>query len=307
MSETLPVIYNPTAGAQGSRKLRRALKALEELEFKAELLPTSGTGTATGLARRAAEEGIQRLVVAGGDGTINEVVNGIAGSSASADYSIAEHGTELAIIPTGTANVLAIELGIPLKVEEAAKLAVSGKCTSIDLGLADGRFFTLMAGVGFDALVIKNINPVLKKSIRRAAFPVTGVLTLMQKDLPGLLVQSRDRTTEGYFAVVSNSRYYGGRFGPNPKASITDGLLDVCVLKGKSFQKMLNFWVAALKKEHLDEPFAEYFRSSEVEVSCPGGAPVPVQTDGEVVGELPMRIAVKPGALKVCAGSRGET
>lgn len=296
MSEPLPVIYNPTAGSQGSRKLRRALKALEELEFEAELLPTSGIGSATGLARRAAEKGMRRLVVAGGDGTINEVVNGIAGS-----------GTELAIIPTGTANVLAIELDIPLKMEEAAQLAARGKSKSIDLGVADGRYFTLMAGVGFDALVIKNLNPVLKKSIRRAAFPVTGVLTLLQKDLPGLLVRSRERTSEGYFAVVSNSRFYGGRFGPNPRASITDGLLDVCVLKGKSFQEMLNFWVAALKKEHLDEPFAEYFRSSEVEVSCPQGAPVPVQTDGEVVGELPMRIAVKPGALKVCAGGGGET
>lgn len=307
MSEILPVIYNPTAGAQGSRKLRRALKAIEELGYEAELLPTSGIGSATELARRASEKGMRRLAVAGGDGTINEVVNGIVGGSSRVDNGIAANGTELAVIPTGTANVLAIELGIPLKVEEAAKLAVMGKCRSIDLGLADGRYFTLMAGVGFDALVIKNLNPVLKKSIRRAAFPVTGVLTLMQKDLPLIEVRSQGRTAEGYFVVVSNSRYYGGRFGPNPKASITDGLLDVCVLKGKSFQEMLNFWVAALKKEHLDEPFAEYFRSSEVEVSCPRGTPVPVQTDGEVVGELPMRIAVKPGALKVCAGGGGET
>lgn len=294
MIRHLPLIYNPAAGGQGGRRVRRALKVLEELGVEAELLPTSGGGSATGLARQAVDRGLPRLAVAGGDGTINEVVNGLAGNE-----------TELAIIPTGTANVLARELDVPLKAASAARLAARGDSTRIDLGLAGKRYFTLMAGIGFDALVIKNLNPVLKRSIRRAAFPVAGVLTYLQRELPLITVRSREHSAEGYFVVASNSRYYGGRFGPNPRACITDGLLDICVLKGKSFPEMLNFWTAALKKKHLDEPLAEYFRSREVEVACTADETVPVQTDGEVVGELPLRISVKPGALKVCAGGGG--
>lgn len=292
MPESLPLIYNPTAGGQGARKVRQAVQALEALGVRAETLPTSGTGSAVSLARRAAEKGIPRLAVAGGDGTVNEVINGIA-----------ESGTELAVIPTGTANVLAMELDIPLDVGEACRLAARGDSTSVDLGIAGERYFALMAGIGFDALVIKNLNPVLKKSIRRAAFPVTGLLTFLKKELPLLSVRWGRRHSDGYFVIAANSRYYGGKFGPTPQASMTDGLLDICILKGNSLQEMINFWVAALKKEQLDEPLAQHFRSREIRVTCPSGAPVPVQTDGEVVGELPIRVAIVPGGLKVCAGA----
>lgn len=290
-NSALPLIYNPIAGGGGERKARRAVKVLEELGCRVEPLPTSGAGSATSLARRAARKGVRRLLAAGGDGTINEVINGIAGS-----------GTELAVIPTGTANVLAIELEIPLKIPEACRLAYEGESIAVDLGLAGDRYFALMAGVGFDALVIKNINPVLKKSIRRAAFPVTGLVTLIQEDLPLLKVSAPGHESEGYFVIVANSRYYGGKFGPTPEASMTDGLLDVCVLKGKGLQDMLNFWVATLRKNYVDAELADYFRAKAVEISCPCGEPVPVQTDGEIIGELPLEVSVVPAALKVCSG-----
>ncbi len=289
--KTLPLIYNPAAGGSGERRARRAVRALEGLGCLVEALPTSGTGSAASLARRAARQGAPRLLVAGGDGTINEVANGIAGSS-----------TELGIIPTGTANVLAIELGLPLKISNACRLACQGGSTSVDLGLAGDRYFTLMAGVGFDAFVIKNVNPILKKSIRRAAFPVTGLVTFIQQDLPLLAVSAPGKEVEGYFIIISNSRYYGGKFGPAPQASMTDGMLDVCVLKGKSLQEMLNFWVAALRQSHVDSSRAEYFQAAEVAISCPFGEEVPVQTDGEIIGELPLKIRVAPAALRVVAG-----
>ncbi len=291
MSAALPIIYNPIAGGGSERRVRRAVSALAELGCQTELLPTSGTGSATGLARRVVASGAPRLVAAGGDGTINEVINGMAGS-----------GTEMAIIPAGTANVLALELDIPLRLREACELACSGQSTAVDLGVAGSRYFALMAGIGFDALVIKNIIPVLKRSIRRAAYPVTGLVTLLQQDLQPLQVEAAGRRREGYFVVVANSRYYGGKFGPTPEASMTDGLLDVCVLKGKSIQEMLNFWVAALRRNHVDPSLADYFCAERVEVYCPSGEPVPVQTDGELIGELPMSITVAPGALRVCTG-----
>ncbi len=291
MSETLPLIYNPIAGGGCERKARKAQKKLAALGCQAELLPTSGVGSATSIARRLAGAGAPRVAVAGGDGTINEVINGLALSD-----------TELAIIPAGTANVLAMEMQVPLKIATACRLACESSSVTIDLGLAGSRYFALMAGIGFDALVIKNIIPALKKSIRRAAFPVTGLVTLIQKDLSLLQAAAQGHQSSGYFVIVANSRYYGGRFGPVPEASITDGLLDVCVLKGKKLQKMLNFWAAALRQNHVDASLADYFRTTAVDINCPGGEPVPVQTDGEVIGELPLKVSVVPAALKICSG-----
>ncbi len=287
----LPLIYNPISGAGSERKVRKAAKKLAALGRRAELLPTSGVGSATSIARRLAAAGTPRVAVAGGDGTINEVINGLALS-----------GTELAIIPAGTANVLAMEMRVPLKVGEACRLACEGGSVTIDLGLAGRRYFALMAGIGFDALVIKNVIPALKKSIRRAAFPVTGLVTLIQSDLPLLKVAAPDHESEGFFVIVANSRYYGGKFGPVPEASITDGLLDVCVLKGKKLQEMLNFWAAALRHNHVDSSLADYFRAAAVDISCPSGDPVPVQSDGEVIGELPLPVSVVPAAIKICSG-----
>ena len=291
MNDFLPLIYNPIAGGGSERRVRRAASALAEMGCRTELLPTSGSGSAIGLARRVVAAGARRLMVAGGDGTINEVINGMAGSE-----------TELAIIPAGTANVLALELDIPFRLRDACELACRGASVAVDLGRAGDRYFALMAGIGFDALVIKNIVPVLKRSIRRGAYPVTGLVTLLQQDLQPLRVEAGGRTSEGFFVIVANSRYYGGKFGPMPEASMTDGMLDVCVLKGKSIQEMLNFWVAALRRNHVDASHADYFRAQKLEVSCPSGDPVPVQTDGEVIGELPVSISVAPRALRVCAG-----
>lgn len=273
-------------------KAKSAAREMERLGARVELLPTTGPGSATGLAAQAVAGGATRIAVAGGDGTINEVINGFSPGK-----------TELALIPAGTANVLALELAVPFGVREASRIAVRGRATSIDLGLAGGHAFALMAGIGFDAMAIKNLNPVLKKAIRHAAFPISGLKTFVQEDLPLLRVSGHGILCEGYFVVVSNSKYYGGRLGPNPEASITDGLLDVCVVKERSFASMVNFWLRALVNARLDDGRAEYYRVRELEVSAPGGEPVPVQTDGDIIGELPMIFTVVPGGLKVCRGN----
>lgn len=291
MSNILPLIYNPTAGGGCQRRVQKAITYMQELGAKVEALPTTAPGSATKLASQAVAVGARRIVAAGGDGTINEVINGLTGSN-----------TELAIIPTGTANVLALELGVPVNTKNAAYLAVRGKSSCIDLGRAGDRYFALMAGIGFDALVIKNLNPLLKKSIRRAAFPVSGLVTFIQTDLPLISVSAPENKYAGYFVIVANSRYYGGRFGPAADASMTDGLLDICVLKGKSLNQMLKFWMAALRKSKLDKSQADYFRAEAVQLASPAREPVLVQTDGEVIGKLPMRVLVVPSALKVCAG-----
>ncbi|MHB8791954.1 MAG: diacylglycerol/lipid kinase family protein [Thermoleophilia bacterium] len=287
----IPLIYNPAAGSCGERRAMKIATALESYGAVVVPMGTKARGDATVLARKAADSGAGRIVVAGGDGTINEVVNGMAGRD-----------IDLAVIPVGTVNVLAKALSIPSHVNDACRLAVRGESIPLDLGIAGDRYFTLMAGVGFDALTIKNLDPVLKRALRHAAFPISGIKTLVTEELPLIKVKGGGHETEGYFVVAANSRYYGGRFGPTPLAHMQDGLLDFCVLKEKSFTEMIRFWVSALLKEQLDEPLAEYFRSDMAEINCPSGKPVLVQTDGEIVGELPVKIGLIPGGLRVCAG-----
>lgn len=291
MNQKIPVIYNPAAGSKNGVNRRRLEKAFSGLGAGVELMATAGPDSARKLAAEVNRRGAGRLIVAGGDGTINEAINGLAGGD-----------TELAIIPTGTANVLALELEIPFKLEKACSLALEGSSVPVDLGLAGRRYFILMAGIGYDALVIKNINPMLKRTIRRAAFPFSGIGTFFREELSLLSIRTDDYKTEGYFVIASNARYYGGRFGPNPKASMTDGLLDVCVLKGQSLPEMLNFWLGAFSKGTIDSAVAESFRTPEVEITCPPGASVPIQTDGEVVDNLPVRVSIAPKALRVCPG-----
>lgn len=286
----LPLIYNPAAGSCDER---RAMKIAAALEASGAVVTPTGTkapGDAIRLAGQAADNGARRIVVAGGDGTINEVVNGIAGRE-----------VELAVIPVGTVNVLAKALSVPSNINDACRIAVRGESIPLDLGKAGDRYFTLMAGIGFDALTIKNLDPVLKRALRYAAFPISGIKTLVTEELPLISVRGGGHETEGYFVIAANSRYYGGRFGPTPLAHMQDGQLDFCVLKEKSFSEMVRFWVSALMKEQLEEPLAEYFRSDEAEISCPSGAPVLVQTDGEITGELPVKIGLIPGGLRVCA------
>ena len=287
----IPFIYNPMAGGGSERKIRQAVHELENLGGVLEPLPTPGPGSARAIARDAAAAGAGRIIIAGGDGTINEVINGIG-----------ESDIELAIIPVGTANVLAKALSVPMQIRDACRLAMRGEIIRLDLGLAGDRYFALMAGIGFDALTIKNLDPLLKKTLRHAAYPISGIKTLITEELPLISVTAGEHMTEGYFVVAANSRYYGGRFGPTPLAHMQDGLLDFCVLKEKNIPDMLRFWVSSLRREQLEEPTAEYFRAGSAHISCPAGSQVLVQTDGEVVGELPMDVSVIPGALRIRAG-----
>ncbi len=218
-------IHNPTSGGgERRRDLPLILKGLEGQGFAVDERPTTGPGSATELAASAAGEGFDVVCVLGGDGTVNEALNGLAGGE-----------VPLAIIPTGTVNVLAMELGIPLDPPDAVRVVGRGTESWIDLGLAGERYFGLMAGIGMDAAVVASLNPTLKKALKEAAFAVHGVATYLTHDEPLFRLTSDEREVEGYFAVFGNAANYGGAFGITPLADMRDGLLDVCVLTDKSF------------------------------------------------------------------------
>jgi len=288
----LAAIYNPHSGGGGYRRdMPLIFAALRGLGYTVEELQTEEPGDASRLAREAVAAGFDVVAACGGDGTVNETINGLAGSE-----------TPLAIIPTGTVNVLAMELGIPLEPPDAVKLlgAGSGNISWIDLGLAGDRYFGLMAGVGMDAAVVASLNPVMKKALKEAAFAVQGLGTYLTHEDPLFRVTTDERTVEGYFAVFGNSSNYGGAFGITPLADMRDGLLDVCVLKDKSLVSTVWYWVTALINAHITHPKVEYFRTERAMIEAvEEDKEVLVQTDGEVAGKLPMECKVMPRALRV--------
>lgn len=286
----LMAIFNSHSGGGGYRRdLPLILDSLRGLGYDVEERETAGVGDATRLAREAVEQGLDLVCAIGGDGTVNETINGLAGAE-----------VPLAIVPTGTVNVLAMELGIPLDPPDAVKLLEVGTVSWIDLGLAGDRYFALMAGVGMDAAVVASLNPVLKKAFKEAAFAVQGLANYLTKEEPLIRVTTAERTVEGYFAVFGNSSNYGGGFGITPLADMRDGLLDVCVLKDKSFLSTIWYWSAALINAHIKHPKVEYFRTEAAEiVTVEEGKEVLVQTDGEMAGKLPLTCRVVPRSLRV--------
>jgi len=288
----LAAIFNPYSGGGGYRRdVPLIFAALRGLGYSVEELQTQEQGDASRLAREAVAAGFDIVAAVGGDGTVNETINGLAGSD-----------TPLAIVPTGTVNVLAMELGIPLEPPDAVKLLGEGAGTVswIDLGRAGDRYFGLMAGVGMDAAVVASLNPTMKKAFKEAAFAVQGLATYFTHEDPLIRVTCQERTVEGYFAVFGNSSNYGGTFGITPLADMRDGLLDVCVLKDKSFVSTVWYGAAALINAHIRHPKVEYFRTESAMVeTVEGDEEVLVQTDGEVAGKLPMKCEVVPRALRV--------
>lgn len=290
LGRLLLAIHNPHASGGGYRRdVPLMLDALRGLGYEVEERETEAVGHATVIAREAVGEGFDVVCAIGGDGTVNETLNGLAGSD-----------VPLAIIPTGTVNVLAMELGIPLDPPDAVSLLETGSVSSIDLGLANDRYFGLMAGVGMDAAVVASLNPLMKKALKEAAFAVQGLANYLTREEPRIRVETTERTVEGYFAVVGNSSNYAGGFSITPLADMRDGLLDVCILKDKSFLSTATYWTAALLNAHVRHPKVEYFRTEEAHIVCVDeGKEVLVQTDGEIAGSLPVTCRVVPRALLV--------
>lgn len=286
------LIYNPTA-----RRIRGNVEKINlvyHLLFKngidAEPVATTKAGDATDMARRAVEQKKELIVVYGGDGTINEVVCGMA-----------ETSIPLAIIPGGTANVLARELGISWDVKAAIRVVANGEPKRITLGLGDGRYFHSMAGIGIDASIVKGVDPYLKDALGVGAFWVEGLRHFFY-DLPTfrILVDGKDYVST--FAVLGNTRSYGGRFVITPLANITEEVFDVCIFTTQSKLRYSMYLPLAFFGTHLRFPDVIYLKAQRVYAECE--KPIYVQMDGELVGQLPMQFRTVPNALTVIVPKR---
>ena len=282
------IIGNPEAGGvRYEGRLKRCAEILSSGGLAVEVWPTEQPQHATELATLA---GSRLVVAAGGDGTVNEVVNGLA------------HDATLGILPLGTANVLARELGLPLKAEEACKHILSGEVGRIDTGVATDhegteRRFTCMAGMGLDALVVEEVTPRLKRILRMLAFPLMAFKVYSEGDLPMLHIEHGDDTYLTQFAIVANGQYYGGDFRTAEDAALTTGKLKVVLVERVSWLLRPDVLASILTKRPLDRSMRS-FTAKELRATSPG-VRVPVQLDGEVWGRLPMSFRIEPGALKV--------
>jgi len=289
MGEEAVIIGNPNSGRAGSKGyLERCAKDLRSGGLDVEVMNTERPDHATELASLA---GDRLVVAAGGDGTINEVINGL------------NKDATLGILPLGTANVLAREIGLPLDVERACERILRGERTRIDLGVArneDGveRRFACMAGIGFDAHVVRAVTPRLKRYLRGLAFPVMAFKVLFQKDLPLVQVIHGDTTHVTRFAIIANGHYYGGDFRVTRPGLLTNGELEAILVERVSVLLRPDIFARIMARRPLDRSMKS-FTAREIDALAPDAAGVPVQIDGEVWGSLPMSFRVEPGALEV--------
>jgi len=282
------IIGNPEAGrARRKDCLKNCAEILRSGGLEVEVWPTERPQHATELAALA---GARLVVAAGGDGTINEVVNGL------------ERDAALGVLPLGTANVLARELGLPLKAEAACERILGGKERRIDVGVATDhegteRRFTCMAGMGFDAHVVNEVTPSLKRYLKIMAFPLAALKVYLEGDLPPLHVVHGDDTYVTQFAIVANGQYYGGDFRVAEDAALATGKLEVVLVDRVSWLLRPDLLTRILAKRPLDRSMRS-FAAKELRAKSPG-VHVPVQLDGEVWGRLPMSFRIEPGALKI--------
>lgn len=286
MPKTL-VIFNPAARGEKSQRLRAFLDA--KIGPDVTLAPTQYAGHAKTLAAQAADRGFDIVVAAGGDGTINEVVNGLDPSH-----------VLLGVLPLGTVNVFAEELGIPRKLEAAWNVLQECNVRTIDLGCAEAggqrRLFVQLAGVGFDAQTVRTNNWELKKKIGMLSYLVAGAQVLWEPR------RAVDVTPggQGCIVLIGNGRLYGGKLALFPKAQMDDGKLDVCVFEQWNGLAVTRYLLGVLQGKHTQLPDVKYFQTDSFECRA-HSTPVLYELDGEDAGEAPVRFSVLPRALRVIA------
>lgn len=345
------LIFNPNAGQadQLRSQLDRAVTLWQSEGWQVDRAPTNYSGHATEIARQAAIQGYDYAIAAGGDGTVNEVMNGLIHSN-----------TALGTLPIGTVNIWAREMGLPMDIVGAAHELLTAKIKTIDVGQArpirystksiksksiksvksiksikklassasqsqsqsslpssslsetgiesvsSDRAFLLMAGIGFDAAVTENIDPREKKKlgaiayVKRAiqlAWQFRGVRTLLRID--GKRVRGRI-----LMIIIGNSQLYGGVVKMTAHAIVDDGLLDVCVIKGRSMLTAPFRLFSVFTRNYNRDPKVAYFKAQRIDIQ--GKKQLPIQIDGDFLGRSPMEFEILPRSLRVLVPAHAD-
>jgi diacylglycerol kinase (ATP) len=292
------LIYNPVAGPHDvTNELAGVLAYLESCGWEVTLRKTLGPGDATTYAREAVAQHCDMAVAVGGDGTLGEVVNGLAGSNCT-----------LGTLPVGTGNVWANMIGLPLSPSrehsvllDAARVLVEGKVHQIDLGKAGERYFLLWTGIGFDAQIAHDIEPYreMRRSLGNLTYFVTAaaVTTVLRGTRMTVVIDGKAMRQRFLLIVVTNAQLYGSSWRLAPQARLDDGLLDVYLFKGSSGLDAWRHYFMILLGKHRHDPKVETYRARRIEIR--GAKTMPLHIDGEPTGYTPVTITVVPRALRV--------
>jgi YegS/Rv2252/BmrU family lipid kinase len=287
----LRVIQNPAAGRGRQHMFDRVLRRLRGLGAAVTVVRTQAPGDAEALARAAAAEGCARVVAAGGDGTINEVINGLSGSQVA-----------LGIVPLGTANVLAQEIGLTRDPDRIAAAIAGGALRRVSLGrvvseAGRGRHFTLMAGVGFDAHVVADVDLALKRRIGKGAYVAEFARQLFAFKFPTYRVVVDGATHEAASVVIAKARYYGGPYSCAKDARLEDTEFHVCLFERPGALAAVRYGIALTGGRLEGRGDYRILRAAHVRVEGPAGDPV--QGDGDVIAALPLAVEMAPAALRL--------
>jgi YegS/Rv2252/BmrU family lipid kinase len=292
-SPHITLIYNPVAGrlrGKGRDRLGRAEKILADAGYAVSMRPTTAPGAAGDMARKAIAEGTQLILAAGGDGTINEVLDGMAHAS-----------VPLGILPAGTANVLATEVGLGSDLERAAGLIPHCSARRIAIGRLDcgstPRHFLSMAGAGFDARIVYHLSAGLKQRLGKAAYWIGGFAQAVRR-YPEFEIEI-DGRAQGIcsFALASRVRNYGGDFEIARRASLLDNHLEVVLFRGRHALPYLKYLGGMIAGQLAGMQGVTFLTAHHVRVFDSRDRRVYIQVDGEYAGRLPAEISLAPEAL----------
>ena len=288
MKPLVVIIANPAAGRASAEEIRHAARFLEGKGCIAEILLTQKRGDAERFAREALLKKPLFIMAAGGDGTINEAVNGMAGSE-----------TPLAVLPLGTTNVLARELNISNDISTYPDKALAGDFRTASMGRIEAgggsRYFSLMAGIGFDGRAVHDMNPSLKNVSGEAAYFLSGLMSLVRYSPDNISLTIEGREYPAHSAIVGKSSRYGGDYRITPDAGLFDPFFYTCIFQGRTRRDLLRYVFGVLRGRHLEYKDVAYLKSDFVEIR--GSAHI--QIDGDYFGTTPAGISIEKDALKI--------
>jgi len=277
------LIANPIASRFSSRQLKKIenfLRHRASLDFSI----TSKKGDAETYAR--ADKDSDLIIAVGGDGTINEIINGIA-----------ERETPLAILPMGMSDVLATELKIPVDIEKALNIALTKPPRKVSLGMINGRYFAAMVGIGFDAEAVFHVNPKTKPIFCEGAYILSGLKVLLKYKPPLMHIKANNELLHGYNAFIGNASCYAKYFKVTPEASLLSPSLDLCLLMSGGRSNLLRFVAGVITQRHTK--FKDVYCAKYNELEIFSENVVHIQVDGDYFGTLPARINIVPDALNL--------
>lgn len=292
MEAPVVLIANLAAKRSSLKKIERAVEILRLAGREVTVRFTENPSDAERFAKEASGNGVPLIIAAGGDGTFNEVINGIAKTD-----------TAMAILPMGTTNVLARELGVPEKIDTAVKVALSGKPHAVSLGSITytshdtrrTRYFCLMAGIGFDGEAVYSVDLSLKRYSGKGAYILSGLTTVIGYSPAELAFTVDGKTYTGYSAIIGKASKYGGDFMITPDAKLTNPELYAFIMHGKRRADLFRYCLGILTGKHLALKDVTYLRAHSVGIQ--GNAHV--QIDGDYIGTTPADISVVPDALRL--------